>query len=38
VARFLPLETGVASSVLELVDSQVYDGSMQQLIYVPTVR
>lgn len=33
-----PLFTGLPDVDLELVDSQVYDGRMQQLTYVPTVR
>lgn len=33
-----PLFAGLPDVDLELVDSQVYDGRMQQLTYVPTVR
>lgn len=33
-----PLFTDLPDIDLELVDSKVYDGRMQQLVYVPTVR
>jgi hypothetical protein len=33
-----PLFANLPDIDLELVDSQVYDGRMQQLVYVPTVR
>jgi hypothetical protein len=33
-----PILAGLPDIDLELVDSRVYDGRVQQLIYVPTVR
>jgi dihydrofolate reductase len=33
-----PLFAGLPDIDLELIDSRVYDGRMQQLVYVPTVR
>jgi dihydrofolate reductase len=33
-----PIYTDLPDIDLELVDSQVFDGRMQQLVYVPTVR
>jgi hypothetical protein len=33
-----PLFAGLPDVDLELVDSQIYDGRMQQLTYAPTVR
>jgi riboflavin biosynthesis pyrimidine reductase len=33
-----PLFADLPDIDLELVDSQLYDGRMQQLVYIPTVR
>lgn len=34
----LPILAGLPDIDLELVDSRLFDGRVQQLVYVPTVR